>query len=40
MIESVGTLYAGHIDFEKVGFDSTPANDRSYSDEQLSLIHI
>ncbi|MDC0035800.1 LLM class flavin-dependent oxidoreductase [Chloroflexi bacterium] len=39
MIESIGTLYAGHIDFEKIGFDSTPANDRSYSEEQLNSVY-
>jgi len=39
MIESVGTLYAGHIDLEEVGFDSTPANDRLYSEEQLNTVY-
>ena len=39
MIESVGTLYAGHIDLEEVGFDSTPANDRVYSEEQLNTVY-
>ena len=39
MIESFGTLYAGHIDLEEVGFDSTPANDRLYSEEQLNTVY-
>lgn len=39
MIESIGTLYAGHIDLESVGFDSIPANERIYSEEELNTVY-
>ena len=39
MIESFGTMYAGHIELEEVGLDSTPANDRLYSEEQLNTVY-
>ncbi|MFP6679212.1 MAG: LLM class flavin-dependent oxidoreductase [Dehalococcoidia bacterium] len=35
MIKKFGTLYAGHIDFEDIGFAATAANDRKYTNEQL-----
>ncbi|MBT3941616.1 MAG: LLM class flavin-dependent oxidoreductase, partial [Chloroflexi bacterium] len=35
MIKNFGTLYAGHIDFDDIGFDATAANDREYTNEQL-----
>ena len=28
MIESFGSLYAGHVDFDDIGFDAMPLNDR------------
>ena len=46
MIESYGTLYAGHVDFEEVGFDAPALNDRWLTEDKLnsvynlSLIHI
>ena len=39
MIESIGTLYAGHIDLESVGFDSIPANDRIYTEQELNTVY-
>jgi alkanesulfonate monooxygenase SsuD/methylene tetrahydromethanopterin reductase-like flavin-dependent oxidoreductase (luciferase family) len=36
MIRKFGSLYAGHIDFDDLGFDATPANDRWLSDEKLA----
>lgn len=35
MIKKFGTLYAGHIDFEDIGFAATAANDRKFTNEQL-----
>ena len=35
MIKKFGTLYAGHIDFEDIGFAATAANDLKYTNEQL-----
>jgi alkanesulfonate monooxygenase SsuD/methylene tetrahydromethanopterin reductase-like flavin-dependent oxidoreductase (luciferase family) len=39
MIESIGTLYAGNIDLESVGFDSIPANDRIYTEQELNTVY-
>lgn len=36
MITSFGSLYAGHVDLENIGFDGTPANDRFLTDEHLA----
>ena len=36
MITSWGSLFAGHVDLENIGFDGTPANERSLSDEHLA----
>jgi alkanesulfonate monooxygenase SsuD/methylene tetrahydromethanopterin reductase-like flavin-dependent oxidoreductase (luciferase family) len=36
VIKRFGTLYAGHVDFEEVGFDATPVNERSLSNERLA----
>jgi alkanesulfonate monooxygenase SsuD/methylene tetrahydromethanopterin reductase-like flavin-dependent oxidoreductase (luciferase family) len=36
MITKFGSLYAGHVDFDDLGFDATPANDRWLSDEKLA----
>ena len=30
MINRFGSLFAGHIDLDDMGFDATPANDRYY----------
>lgn len=36
MIKRFGTLYAGHVDFDDLGFDATPVNDRWLSNERLA----
>ena len=38
MIKRFGSLFAGHIDLEDMGFDATPANDRFYSNERLATV--
>ncbi len=38
MITRFGTLYAGHVDFDDLGFDATPVNDRSLSNERLASV--
>ena len=38
MIKSFGILYAGHIDFDNIGFDGTPANERWYGNERLTEV--
>lgn len=38
MITRFGSLFAGHIDLDDMGFDATPANDRSYSNERLATV--
>jgi alkanesulfonate monooxygenase SsuD/methylene tetrahydromethanopterin reductase-like flavin-dependent oxidoreductase (luciferase family) len=35
MIKKFGTLYAGHVDFENIGFGGTAANDRLLPNEEL-----
>jgi alkanesulfonate monooxygenase SsuD/methylene tetrahydromethanopterin reductase-like flavin-dependent oxidoreductase (luciferase family) len=35
MITKFGSLYAGHVDFDDLGFDGTPVNDRWLPDERL-----
>ena len=35
MIKYFSSIYAGHIDFDDLGNDATPANDRRYSNEKL-----
>jgi len=35
MIKKFGTLYAGHVDFENIGFSGTAANDRLLPNEEL-----
>ena len=39
MIESFGTLYAGHVDFNDLGFDATPLNDRWLNESQLNSVY-
>lgn len=36
MIKSFGILYAGHIDADNIGIEGTPANERWFSNQQLS----
>ena len=38
MINRFGSLFAGHIDLDDMGFDATPANDRFYSNERLATV--
>ncbi len=38
MLTKFGTLFAGHVDFEDIGFDATPVNDRWLSDEKLATV--
>ena len=38
MITKFGSLYAGHVDLDDVGYDSTPVNDRWISDEKLASV--
>jgi alkanesulfonate monooxygenase SsuD/methylene tetrahydromethanopterin reductase-like flavin-dependent oxidoreductase (luciferase family) len=38
MITKFGSLFAGHVDFDDMGFDATPANERRLSDEKLATV--
>ena len=38
MITKFGSLFAGHVDFDDMGFDATPVNDRRISDERLAGV--
>ena len=38
MLTKFGTLFAVHVDFEDIGFDATPVNDRWRSDEKLATV--
>ena len=38
MIKRFGSLFAGHIDLPDMGFDATPANERSYSNDKLVTV--
>ena len=38
MITKFGSLFAGHVDFDDIGLDATPANDRWLSDERLASV--
>lgn len=38
MIKKFNSLYAGHIDLGEMGQDTTPVNDRFYSNEQLASV--
>ena len=38
MITKFGSIFAGHVDLENIGFDGTPANDRFLSDEHLNTV--
>ena len=38
MISKFGSLFAGHVDFEDLGFDATPVNERRLTDERLAGV--
>lgn len=38
MIKRFSSLFAGHVDFEDVGEDATPVNERRYSNEHLMTV--
>ena len=38
MITKFGSLFAGHVDFDDMGLDATPVNDRRLSDEKLAGV--
>ena len=38
MITEFGSLYAGHVDMDDVGYAGTPVNERSFSDETLASV--
>jgi alkanesulfonate monooxygenase SsuD/methylene tetrahydromethanopterin reductase-like flavin-dependent oxidoreductase (luciferase family) len=38
MIKRYSSLFAGHIDFDDMGQDATPVNERRYSDERLAGV--
>ena len=38
MITKFGSLFAGHVDFEDLGFDATPVNARRLTDERLAGV--
>jgi len=38
MIKRFGTLYAGQVDLDGMGFDGPAVNDRWYSNEHLSMV--
>ena len=40
MITRFGSLYAGHVDLDDVGYDATPVNDRRLSDEKLTSVFL
>jgi alkanesulfonate monooxygenase SsuD/methylene tetrahydromethanopterin reductase-like flavin-dependent oxidoreductase (luciferase family) len=38
MITKFGSLYAGHVDLDNIGFEGTPVNERWLSDEHLVSV--
>ncbi len=38
MIKKFGSLFAGHVDMDSVGFEGIAANDRRYSNEHLATV--
>jgi alkanesulfonate monooxygenase SsuD/methylene tetrahydromethanopterin reductase-like flavin-dependent oxidoreductase (luciferase family) len=38
MITRFGSLYAGHVDLDNIGFEGTPVNDRWLLDEHLATV--
>ena len=39
MITKFGSLFAGHVDLDNLGFQGTPTNDRFYSNEYLATVY-
>jgi len=39
MIKKFGTLYAGHVDLDDMGFDATPANSRWLNEVELNSVY-
>lgn len=39
MITKFGSLFAGHVDLDNIGFEGTPVNDRWLSDEHLNTVY-
>ena len=39
MITKFGSLFAGHVDFDDMGLDATPVNERWLSDEKLAGVY-
>ena len=38
MITKFGSLFAGHVDFEDMGLEATPVNDRWLSDQHIATV--
>lgn len=38
MITRFGSLYAGHVDLDDIGFEGTPVNDRWLSDDHIATV--
>lgn len=38
VITRFGSLFAGHVDLDNIGFEGTPVNDRWFSDERLATV--
>ena len=38
MITKFGSLFAGHVDFDDLGLDATPVNERRLSAERLAGV--
>ncbi len=38
MITRFGSLYAGHVDLDNIGFEGTPVNERWLSDDHLATV--
>ena len=38
MITRFGSLFAGHVDLDNLGYDGTPVNDRWLSDEHIATV--
>ena len=38
MITRFGSIYAGNVDFDNIGLEGTPVNDRSLSDEHIATV--
>src|ERR671917_514509 len=38
MITRFGSLFAGHVDLDNLGYEGTPVNDRWLSDEHIATV--